>query len=83
MDKQVVNEMVYDIILSKVVGMFNDMSTDEFVNEVVSRLVEGGVPVNTKDEEVMEEIKEVIGDKVVPLLKKVGEYIIDNQVVEN
>ena len=83
MDKQVVSEMVYDIVLSKVVGMFNDMSTDEFVNEVVSRLVESGVPVNTKDEEVMEEIKEVIGDKVVPLLKKVGEYIIDNQVVEN
>lgn len=83
MDRQVVSEMVYDIVLSKVVGMFNDMSTDEFVNEVVSRLVESGVPVNTKDEEVMEEIKEVIGDKVVPLLKKVGEYIIDNQVVEN
>lgn len=79
MDKQVVTEMVYDIILSKIVGMIEDMSTNEFMDEVVDRLIEGGVPVDTDDEEQMEDIKNIVGGKFIPLLKKVGEYFVDNQ----
>ena len=79
MDKQVVTEMVYDIILSKIVGMIEEMSTNEFMDEVVDRLVEGGVPVDTDNEEQMEDIKGIVFDKFVPLLKKFSNDFIDNQ----
>ncbi len=82
MEKKIVSEMVHDIILSKIVGMIEEMSTNEFIDEVVDKLVEGGVPVEVDNEEQMEEVKEIIGSRMIPLMKKVGEYLVDTRLFD-
>jgi hypothetical protein len=70
MNKEIVSEMVNDIINDKVTQFIESISCDEFIEEVTDRLIEGGSPVNVEDEEEVELVKEIIGSKVVNFLMK-------------
>jgi hypothetical protein len=70
MNKEIVSEMVNDIINDKVTQFIESISCDEFIEEVTDRLIEGGIPVNVEDEEEVELVKEIIGSKVVNFLMK-------------
>ena len=70
MDKQIVSEMVNDIFSDKHTQFIESISCDEFIEEVTDRLIEGGIPVDVENEEEIEQVKEIIGSKVVEYLMK-------------
>ena len=68
MDKKIVTEMVNDIIEDKITQFIENISSDEFIEEVTDRVIQGGVPVENEDE--VEEVREIIGSKVVSFITK-------------
>jgi len=68
MDKKIVTEMVNDIIEDKITQFIESMCSDEFIEEVTDRIIEGGVPV--ENEEEVEGVREIIGSKVVSFITK-------------
>ena len=70
MNKEIVSEMVYDIINDKITQFIESISCDEFIEEVTDRLIESGIPIDVEDETQTEEVKEIIGSKVVEYLMK-------------
>ena len=70
MDKKIVSEMVNDIIEDKITQFIESMCSDEFIEEVTDRIIEGGVPVDVENEEEVEGVREIIGSKVVGFITK-------------
>ena len=70
MNKEIVSEMVNDIINDKITQFIESISCDEFIEEVTDRLIEGGIPVDVENEEEVEGVKEIIGSKVVDFMTK-------------
>jgi hypothetical protein len=70
MDKEIVSEMVNDIINDKITQFIESISCDEFIEEVTDNLIQGGIPLDVENEEEVEEVKEIIGSKVVEFLTK-------------
>ena len=70
MEKQIVSEMVSDILSDKFTQFIESISCDEFIEEVTDRLIEGGIPLDVENEEEVEEVKEIIGSVVVEYLMK-------------
>lgn len=62
--------MVNDIIEDKITQFIESMCCDEFIEEVTDRIIEGGVPVDVENEEEVEEVREIIGSKVVSFITK-------------
>jgi hypothetical protein len=80
MNKQVVLEMINDVIIDKLEQLMENLSTNEFFEELTDKLIESGVSINIDDEEQMEELKEMIGSRVLPLLHKICEYGIGKEI---
>jgi hypothetical protein len=80
MNKQVVLEMINDVIIDKLEQLMENLSTNEFVEELTDKLIESGVPIDTDDEEQMEELNQMIGSRVLPLLHKICEYGIGKEI---
>lgn len=80
MNKQVVLEMINDVIIDKLEQLMENLSTNEFVDELTDKLIESGVPIDTDDEEQMEELKQMIGSIVLPLLHKICMYGIGKEI---
>jgi len=70
MDKKIVSEMVNDIIEDKITQFIENISSDEFIEEVTDRVIQGGVPVDVENEEEVEGVREIIGSKVVSFITK-------------
>ena len=70
MDKQIVSEMVSDILTDKHTQFIESISCDEFIEEVTDSLIQGGLPIDVEDEDQIEEVKEIIGNVVVGYLMK-------------
>lgn len=72
MNKEKVLEVVNDVITDVLTQLIEDMSTNEFVDKITDKLEQEGIVVETDED--YEEVKEVIGSRVLPLLHKVLEY---------
>ena len=70
MDKQIVSEMVNDIFADKHTQFIESISSNEFIEQVTDSLIQGGLPIDVEDEDQIEEVKEIIGGKVVDYLMK-------------
>ena len=70
MNKEIVSDMVDDIISDKITQFIESISCDEFIEEVTDRLLEGGLHFDVEDETQTEEVKEIIGNRVVEYLMK-------------
>ena len=77
--KEKVLGIINDIIIDKVTQMLEDMSDNEFVEEVSDKIYsEVGYDINENDE--VDELTDLIGERVVPLLHKIGEYLIGKNI---
>ena len=77
--KEKVLGIINDIIIDKVTQMLEDMSDNEFVEEVSEKIYsEVGYDINENDE--VDELTDLIGERVVPLLHKIGEYLIGKNI---
>lgn len=70
MNKEIVSEMVDDIINDKITQFVENISCNEFIEEVTDKLIQGGVEIDVHDEEQIEKVKEIIGGQVVGFLTK-------------
>jgi hypothetical protein len=52
--------------------MIEDMSSHDFIERVMTTLEEGGIKLDFDDEELFEEVKDVVGEKVIPLIMEMS-----------
>jgi hypothetical protein len=78
MNKEKVLEVVNGIIVDQLTQMIEDMSSNEFVEMISDKLVEEGVVIETEEDE--EELRDLIGSRVLPLLHKVLEWGIGKEL---
>lgn len=75
MNKEKMLEIVNDVINQKLENLMDEMSTNEFV-EMITDMYYDQTGEDIVDEDKQDEVREVIGDRVFPLLIKVQEYVI-------
>lgn len=80
MNEEKVLEVINGVIIDRVTEMIEDMSNRDFVENIMDRLQEEGVELDYESEEVQEEITDLIGTRVFPLLHKVLEYGIGKNI---
>jgi len=72
MNKEKMLEIVNDVINQKLENLMEEISTNEFMEMITDMYVD-----QTGEEiEDTDEVQEVIGERVIPLLTKVTEYVI-------
>ena len=72
MNKEKMLEIVNDVINQKLENLMEEMSTNEFV-EMITDMYQDQTGEEIED---TDEVSEVIGERIVPLLTKVCEYVI-------
>lgn len=72
MNRQKVLVEVNDVIVEKITSMIEGMSTQDFVDTICEKV---GIDLN--DEESVDEVRNLIGSRVIPLYVKMSEYIVD------
>lgn len=72
MNKEKMLEIVNDVINQKLENLMEEISTNEFV-EMITDMYQDQTGEEIED---TDEVSEVIGERVVPLLTKVCEYVI-------
>lgn len=70
--------VVNDVIVDKLTQLIEEMSCNEFVDMISDKLEEEGIVIETEEER--EELTEVIGSRVLPLLHKVMEWGIGKEL---
>ena len=74
--KEKVLSVIQNVIIEKITELVEGMSDNEFVEEVGERVYnELKYDVNEKDE--VDELTELIGERVLPLLHKIMEYGVE------
>jgi hypothetical protein len=80
MNKEIVMEVISVSISDKLSQMMEEMSSNEFLDTIFDKVYEKtGVDVT---EEEQEEIIEMVGDKMFPLVQVVTNYVLENFVVK-
>lgn len=79
MNKEKVLEVVNDVITERITSLIEEMSTNEFV-EMISDMVYDQTGNSLETEEEQEELMEIIGSRVIPLLHKMSEYMVGKNI---
>ena len=79
MNKEQVLEVVNEVIVDRLTQLIEDMSNDEFV-EMITDIVQDRTGSVIQDEDELEEIRDIIGSRVIPLLHKVCEWGIGKEI---
>jgi hypothetical protein len=80
MNKEKVLNVVNEVMVDKITQLVEEMSTNEFVEMIKDKLVENGIEFDEENEEESEEIYEIVGSRVVPLLHKLCEWGIGKEI---
>ncbi len=84
MNRQKLLEIVNEVINERLEQLIEKMSTNEFVEMITDKYVEKtGDDLEKNNFEYEDEIQEVIGERVVPLLTKITEYVIGVDLPKN
>lgn len=75
-----VTEVVKGFIIDRTTQMIEDMSNHDFIEQVMDRLEEEGVELDFENEEVQEQISDLVGQQVLPLLLKLMEWGIGKEL---
>jgi hypothetical protein len=77
-NQEQVQEVINDVINDKITQMVEEMSTNEFVDMMCDKIyTEKGIEY-TDDQR--DEIGEMIGNKMFPLIHKISEYLIGQDI---
>lgn len=80
MNKENVTKIVNEVILDKITQMIESMSNQDFTEYIMDKLEQEGINVDTDNEEVVDEIHEIIGDRMTPLIVKMTEYLCGKNI---
>jgi hypothetical protein len=79
MNKEQVLEVVNEVIVDRLTQLMEEMSNQEFV-EMITDIIQDRTGKVIEDEEEIEEITNIIGSRVLPLLHKVCEWGIGKEI---
>jgi hypothetical protein len=79
MNKEKVTEVVNEVIFDRITQLIEEMTTNEFV-DMVTDMVQDQTGVEIETDEEREEVTNIIGDRVFPLLHKMNEYILGKTI---
>ena len=74
-----VQKLVSDYVIDQITQMVEDMSSRDFIERVIEMIEQEGVELDFDNENTFEEVKDIVGDKVIPLLFKMTEFIVEEQ----
>ena len=80
MNKEKVNEIIQGIIIDRTTQLVEDMSSQDFIEVVMDKLQEEGIELDFDNENDQEEITELVGKQVLPLLHKLLEWGIGKEL---
>lgn len=79
MNKEKVLEVVNEVIIDRITQLIEEMSTNEFV-DMINDMVQDQTGVEIETDEEREEVTDIIGSRVFPLLHKMNEYILGKTI---
>ena len=77
-NKEEILEVINGVLVDQLTQMIEDMSSNEFVDMITDKLSNEGIEIETEEQE--EELRDLIGSRVLPLLHKVLEWGIDKEL---
>jgi hypothetical protein len=72
-----INEVVSGIISDVLTQMIEDMSSNDFIETIMEKLEEEGTDIDLNDEDSFENIKEVVGNTMIPLLMRLSSVVLE------
>lgn len=75
-----VKKLVSDFVVDQITQMTEDMSSQDFLERVYDMIEQEGIKVDLDNPKTQNEIKSIVGNKVVPLMIKMTEYIIGREI---
>jgi hypothetical protein len=75
-----VKKLVSDFVVDQITQMTEDMSSQDFLERVYDMIEQEGIKVDLDNSKTQNEIKSIVGNKVVPLMIKMTEYIIGREI---
>jgi hypothetical protein len=79
MNREKVTEVVNEVIFDRITQLIEEMTTNEFV-DMVTDMVQDRTGVEIETDEEREEVTNLIGDRVFPLLHKMNEYVLGKTI---
>ena len=65
-----VKKLVSDFVVDQITQMTEDMSSQDFLERVYDMIEQEGIKVDLDNSKTQNEIKSIVGNKVVPLIIK-------------
>jgi hypothetical protein len=81
--KEQVKKLVGDFVVDQITQMTNEMSSQDFLERLFDMIEREGIEVDLDDFETQNQIKSILGNKVLPLIIKMTEYIIGREISIN
>lgn len=81
--KEQVKKLVGDFVIDQITQMTEEMSSQDFLERVFDMIEREGIKVDLDNPETQNQIKSILGNKVVPLMIKMTEYIIGREISIN
>lgn len=77
--KTQVQKVVSDFVVDQITQMIEDMSSHDFIERVMDMIEQEGIKLDFDNEDTFEEVKEVVGDKVLPLMMEMTTLVLDDE----
>jgi hypothetical protein len=75
MNKKLIGPIITQEITDRLTQVVDDMSNDKFVELIMDKYYK-----ETNEEIDEDEVRDLIGDKVLPLYQKISEYIVEEHL---
>jgi hypothetical protein len=78
-EKIEVQKVVSEMVIDRITEMIEDMSNQDFIESVYDYLTLSRVDLDYNDPNLDEEVKEIVGEKVIPLIIKMTELLVEKK----
>jgi hypothetical protein len=78
-EKIEVQKVVSEMVIDQISEMIGEMSNQDFIERVYDYLTLSRVDLDYNDPNLDEEVKEIVGEKVIPLIIKMTEFLVEKK----
>lgn len=78
MKKEIVNKIVNDLIIDRIIKMVEETTNDEFIERICNEIEKQTGEVIEDDSEV----KDIIGDVMIPLYRDLSLFIVEKTLTK-
>jgi hypothetical protein len=71
-----VQKVVSDFVVDQITQMIEDMSSHDFIERIMDSLEQQGIKLDFDNVDTFEEVKDIVGDKVIPLMIEMTDLIL-------